>query len=466
MSSPALHLGHVSGSLDDAIQAMHDHLRESVLPKPVENKSFRVQYLVPADQGFYKPFDEASTLKCVDIAHAIGAELFLLDAYWWDFTCDWFPSKNRFPAGIEPVIDSVRQKGMLFGLYVEAEGGRGNIKESQIYKQHPEWFGPKDVLNLTIPAAAEWMESEICRLIETYQLDLYRIDYNPCFTYHGSSTVRHGFTENNYWRYYEVLFEIYERLIRKYPNVVFQQCAAGGARNDLGIVSRFHESNVTDGLSIPRELQAYCGLTLGLPPDILIMLHGADGGFGYDKPQNLDTVLRLTFALTTPQIFIASTAPSLEELHPERLERFQHYSRIYKEFIRPILPTCRMFHHHPVNATDGVDSGPRFAVEFADPQRTKGWAVIIRMRNGKGDTFVPWYFSKPVRDETGMDELYADDTYHFRPRGLSPDKMYRITFDSWNASVELSGFHLLQQGLNILLENIGMSELILFESIS
>jgi alpha-galactosidase len=464
VATPAVHLGHTSGSLDTAVQAMHDHLRLSVLPQRPADRFGLIQYLVPADQGYYKPFDEASAMECAQVAAAVDGELFILDAYWWDVTCDWVPSASRFPRGLEPLIEYVRGLGLRFGLYVEAEGGRGNIGESQIAREHPDWFGPRNILDLTIPAAASWMEAEICRLIERYQLDLYRLDYNPGFTHDGPATLRHGIPESNYWRYYEAFYDLYERLAGRYPDLILQQCAAGGARNDLGTASRFHETYLTDGLSLPRELQVYSGLSLALPPEVFVILHGADGGIGMGKPQNLDTVLRLTFSLSTPQIFVGSVAPSVAALSPQRRERFLHYARIYKEFIRPLLATCRVFHHAPVGPQSGVESGPWFAMEYATPERTRGWATIARLRNGPGDRYVYKYPNQGL-DPGPAAAPYAGDTFVLKPRGLDPGMTYRVTFDSLDAAVAVSGWDLLREGVPVRLENAGMSELLLFEAV-
>lgn len=255
------------------------------------------------------------------------------------------------------------------------------------------------------------------------RLDLLRIDYNPYFTFDGSVTERAGITENNYWRYYEVFYDLYERLARDYPGLILQQCAAGGARNDLGTVSRFHETDLTDGLSIPRELQVYSGLTAGLPPEILLILHGADGGWGTGKPQNLDTILRMTYAASTPGIFAGMVGASVEELSPHRKSRFLHYRQIYVEFIRPLLPTCKVFHHEPVNAQGGVESSPWFVLEYAAPDRSWGWALVVRMRNGPGDLFVHHYSNAEVVDDTRLPEreaVYDGVTYVFQPRGAGP----------------------------------------------
>jgi hypothetical protein len=438
IQSPAVHLGHVSGDLDDAVQAMHDHLRRFVLPTRPLNRSHLIQYLVPADQGYYTPFDEASALKCVEVAAAIGAELFILDYGWWDITGDWVPSAKRFPRGLAPLIDAVHPKGMLFGLYVRTEGDSGDIVNSKMGRAHPDWIGPSSTIKLQIPEAAQWVESEICRMVEQFHLDLYRLDYNPSFKF--ETTPREGLTENDCWRYYEAFYSIYERIHQKYPNLILQQAAAGGARNDLGTVSRFHEPYLTDGLWLPRELQIYSGLTLGLPPENFVILHLASGGVGTGLPQVLDTILRMSFATSTPQIFVGIVAPSVETLMPQRRERFLHYGRIYREFIRPLLPTCKVYHHEPINARGGVSSSGWFAMEYASPDQTKGWALVVRT----GDT--------------------RSDTYQFQPRGLDLSKSYRVTWDSRRASAHVAGDRLVLNGLPIRLEDVASSELLLFEA--
>ncbi|MBI2433068.1 MAG: alpha-galactosidase, partial [Candidatus Hydrogenedentes bacterium] len=122
--TPEVHLGHLSGDLDMAVQAMHTHVRRSVLPPHPRGTEGLIQFAVPGDQGYYAPFNLDSAKKSADVAAAIGAELFILDAYWWDVTGDWQPSAARFPDGLEPLVKYVREKGLRFGLYLEAEGGR------------------------------------------------------------------------------------------------------------------------------------------------------------------------------------------------------------------------------------------------------------------------------------------------------------------------------------------------------
>lgn len=448
--TPAVHLGHVEGDLDAAVQAMHGHLRRSVLPTRKAERACLVQYSATGDQGYLADrvgdtagMNEANILRNIDLAAAVGAEVFIVDAGWWDTPGDWVPSPGRFPRGLEPIVAYAHEKGLLFGLYVEIERVNAwnvgaDIGHSKVAREHPDWVGPKAILDLTKPEVAAYVESELTRIIDRYKLDLYRLDFNPMGTKEGPFTDRHGFKENNYWRYYEAFYALFERLQAKYPDLILQQCAAGGARNDLGTAGRFHETYLTDGLSMPRVLQNYSGQSLALPPEVFVVGFG-EGTHGVNGSGHQDTQLRNTFTLSTPWMLLG-VAPTLEELTPRRRDRYLHYVHLYKTFIRPILPTCRMYHHAPVSSTGGVTTGGWFATEYAAPDRGKGWATIVRI--GASDS----------------------DTYRFKPRGLDVGKTYQVTFDSRGETATLGGVELIRDGCPVRLEPVMSSELLLFEA--
>ena len=444
VTTPAMHLGYVEGELDDAVQAMHDHIRGFVMPPRDPKRAYLIQYAVPGDQGYIakkagdlEGMNESNILKQVDLAAALGAELFIVDAGWWDVYGDWTASPKRFPHGLAPIADYIHKKGMLFGLYNEVTGGRGDWTYSNMYKQHPDWFlWPYALVDLTNPAAVEFVERQSEEMIERYKVDLFRLDYNPGFDGEMGQKARDGFEENLYWRYYEASYRMFERLKAKYPQVIFQQAAAGGGRNDLGFTSRFDEEYTTDGLDMPPVLQDYSGQTLGLPPEILVSAFGIP-----EHSQNrghLDTHLRLSFSLGTP--WLAPVAPTLDDLNPQIRAQYLRYANLYKSFIRPLLATCLVYHHAPVNSRDGVDENPWFAMEFAAPDRTRGWATIVRLNQSDSDV------------------------YQFRPRGLDPGKTYEVTLDNKNTTLVIDGLHLIQDGLPVRLESVESSELLLFRA--
>ncbi len=456
VTTPTVHLGYVKGDFDAAVQAMHDHIRKSVSPPSRAERCHRIEYLMPGDSplGFYlfDKFTAANIIKCVDVAAAIGVELFIVDAGWWDGDKqgDWTPSATRFPHGLEEVSNYVHQKGMHIGLYYEAERAYG--KNSRVAKEHPDWIMPQYVLNMANPETAAWVESESTNLIERYKLDLFRVDYNPEFTFEGPSTYYHSpwatvgaedfrrlyetFEENSYWRYYEHTYGMYERLLKRFPDLILQQAAAGGARSDLGMALRFHEQFPTDWGALPHSLQTLSGMSAALPPETLVIPYS----IGDKNDTDLVTRLRATFTLGTPQIFTGVLAPSTEELKKELADSYRRYVNMYKTFIRPVLPTCKVYHHAPVNATGGVESGDWFAMEFGSPDGRKGWATIIRLSNS------------------------ASESYLFKPKGLDGGRKYRVTFDNTGKSVGYEGSRLMREGIAVHLKPECASELLSWQA--
>ena len=382
-------------------------------------------------------------MRNVDIAASIGTELFIMDAGWWDKQGDWEPSKSRFPRGLDPIVEYVHGKGMLFGLYGEIEKAGAT---SRIATEHPdwiEWHKPYPVLNLSRPEVAAYMEKALGTMIEGFRLDLFRLDFNTPsdVPFEGVSNMRGGLEENNFARYYNQFNSIFDSIHKKYPSVILQQAACGGGRNDFETAGRFHEQYLTDGLRVPYVVQNFCGQTLALPPEVMIIAIGADGGGGTGNSEDFETYLRVTFTLSTPWIFFGMTAPDLNSFDPDRLASFQRYAALYKDFIRPLWPDCLVFHHSPVSAYGGVESGSTFAEEFASPDRKKGWCTLIKIQDDPEPLFT------------------------FRPRGIDPSATYNVTLDNERCTVRMEGLRFRQEGLTMRLEGLGASEMVLYEAI-
>ena len=77
VQTPAVHLGHLKGDFDAAVQEMHEHVRRSVISKRPSERSHRIQYIANNDTGINvyigKNFNESNLRKCIDVAAAVGA---------------------------------------------------------------------------------------------------------------------------------------------------------------------------------------------------------------------------------------------------------------------------------------------------------------------------------------------------------------------------------------------------------
>jgi alpha-galactosidase len=457
IGTPEVHLGCLKGGFDTVVQAMHDHIRRSVLHSRDPQRAHLIQYLFPEDQPLTvyhgADYNEVTVKECIDVAAAAGVEVFIVDGPTWCKTYgDWLePDRKRFPNGLGPLREYAHQKGLLFGLYFELEGGRkgycsnegqgvciANWKESEVFKHHPEWFvQPNYQLNLAIPEAAAYFKGLLRQVVEHYKLDLYRHDFNTPLQGDGLNTVRDGFTESNYWRHYEAFYDAFREIRQVHPQLILQQASAGGLRLDLRTCSAFDEQYTCDRVTSPWVYQMSSGISVYLPPEVLVTPNGMAG---HNQPDFL-TVLRATYFLgNTPFIFNGMLPKSMEEFPAKLQKQFQRYTTMYKTFVRPMLPNCKVWHHAPVNAEGGIKTGDWFAMEFGSPDQKRGWATIIRLANA------------------------SHGEYSLCLKGVASTWNYNVTSDNAGASSGFSGSELRRKGLPIRLRAGQNSEVLLYEA--
>jgi alpha-galactosidase len=278
------------------------------------------------------------------------------------------------------------------------------------------------------------MEEQLVDVISRYKLDLYRIDYNT-HIFDGGNRVKDGFVENTLWRHAEAIWGIFDRLRKRFPNTIFENCASGGGRLDLGMLRYFQITEISDWMRAPRSLKILNGLSLSLPPEICLRT------FGTEVPEHylygdLDYQIR---SCLFGQPILRGIAPTIEEIGEPRRARIGHALDLYKQFIRPILPDAKVYHHTPILPL--YAASPWCVLEYAAPDRRREVAGIFRL--------------------TAPDA----SAYRYRPRGLRPGGRYRVTFDNTGESFEVSGLELQRDGIEIRLESPLTSEILLVEEI-
>jgi len=447
VETPAVHLALFQADTDAIVQAIHDHVRHVVMPAQIPGRHVEVE---ANHRGYLCDRENvADILKDVDVAAAVGAEMYVIDAgwygnepnQWWNNTGDWHDGPWMTEGGgLKAVADHAHARGMTFGLWVEIEAVGAN---STLKQEHPDWLLTRDgepianarALDLTNTAVAQFVESEIDRLIRAYDLDMYRIDHNHCLHPAGNRQYA-GFTEDLTWRYYDTFYAVFDCLRAKYPSLVFQNCAGGGGRLDWGTLSRFHNTELSDWMRLPRGLRILNGVTMSLPPEILLRT------FGTEVPEHvlegdLDTQLRLCFS----RIIFRGIAPSLEELTPYLKDRITHYLDIYKGHIRPIMEAgARVFHHTPFQPI--FAPAPWCVLEYAHPDGSAAVIALYRTSAGGADEFL------------------------LKPHGLNPAATYAITSDNSGHTIELPGYELATRGVPVRLETALTSELVLYQRVA
>ena len=441
-TTPVVYIGLVQGGLDDAVNQMHDHIRKSVLNLPEAKSS---THLINCGMGAEHTMNVADTKAFIDQFALMGGEVFTIDAGWEcppDKQVEWgsyngrnIPDPDRYPNGIKELRDYAHSKGLKFGLWVDIE----NVGEKcNIYAEHPKWrsvnvFGERsnNFLDMSNPEVSKWAEGELARIIEEYELDLLRVDHNIDYTeYFGMRDTGYDINECICIKHNEAVYKMYEGLKKRFPNVIFENCAGGGGRTDLGMMKSFNHTWVSDWQKMPRSIEITNGMTMALPPERVDRLFA---GMGCHTIGSLDAHLRNTML---GHISLNVISPANARINDGAIAFIKHSTDIYKTFIRTILSNCKTYHHTPdLNGKD-------FSVlEISAPDKSKGAITVITL--------------------CGTNERRIMVT----PRGIDPAKEYRVTLDNEGFTYTIPGEKLRRNGIAVDINSSLSSELILYEAI-
>lgn len=442
-ATPSVHMGRINGSDDEIIQQMHDHIRRSVFTLPEATRAVPGGTLI-ASVGPEDDVTPALLYRMADQAAEAGVEDLTVDAGWYcppgthlkewrPRVGDWYPDPTLYPEKLKEISDYAHSKGLLFGLWIDPER-MGTASAAR--KAHPEWIArpygdyPSDRIDLTIPEAAAWVENELCRIFEEYSVDLFRLDNNvSSFEIHSPSPDG----EDTALRYYAAVYGMYERLRRKYPHIIFENCAGGGGRTDLGMVRLFSHTWVSDHQAAPRGMAITNGMTMVLPPERVDRLFA-----GMDSWREGEFTLCLRNGLFGKPTMNLLSRGDLS-VNPIQMEAVKHALDLFKTRIRPWAPTGKIWHHTP--ECFGTSPSGNLILERSAADRSEG---------------ILGYFALSGTAQTEATVFL---------KGIDRTKIYEVTFDNSGETLCLSGYQLAQHGLNLRVPSPMSSELILYRAI-
>ncbi len=193
---------------------------------------------------------------------------------WAEWVGDWRINTKTHPDGnLKKVSDAAHKAGMRFLLWFEPE--RATIN-APIVKQHPEFFhrtrnNPSDhcfLLDLGNPDALKWAVDEVSRNIRESGIDIYRQDFNcnPLPIWRDTDAEdRKGVSEI---KHINGLYAFWDALHQRFPNLLFENCASGGTRMDIEMMSRAQSYCRDDAHMFPNCDELTQNITLNSTPYI------------------------------------------------------------------------------------------------------------------------------------------------------------------------------------------------------
>ena len=204
-------------------------------------------------------FNQGSLADVMKEAKKLGVDMFLLDDGWFANKYprnndkaglgDWEPNHSKLPDGIKGLTNAADEAGVKFGIWIEPE--MVNPK-SELFEKHPDWvimqpgrdtyyYRNQLVLDLANPKVQDNVFSVIDNILkENPGVAYFKWDCNSPITNIHSPYLQEN-QENLYIEYVRGLYNVLQRIAKKYPEVPMMLCSGGGARCDYEALKYFTE---------------------------------------------------------------------------------------------------------------------------------------------------------------------------------------------------------------------------------
>lgn len=202
---------------------------------------------------------EAKLLPLIDAAAAVGCEYFCIDAGWYDDTAgwwasvgDWVPSTRRFPRGIGFVLDRVRDRGLVPGLWLEPEAvgttsaaaaalpDRAFLQRAGVrIRERDRYF-----LDLRSPDARAHLDQVVDRLVADLGIGYLKLDHNVTpgtGTDLDAESVGQGLLEHN-----RALVGWLAAVLDRHPDLILENCGSGALRSDFAMLGTLQLQSTSD----------------------------------------------------------------------------------------------------------------------------------------------------------------------------------------------------------------------------
>ena len=288
---------------------------------------------------------------------------------WSNLVGNWSVNKEEHPGDLVDVSEEISKAGMGFMFWLEPERVKTNVA---LFEEHPDWClsipdqmseHGDHILNYGHPEAWQYVFDLLSGYIEKLDLKCYRQDFNIEMTpfFEGCDEEnRIGITQI---KHIMGMYELWDRLLERYPDLIIDNCASGGRRIDIETLKRSIPLFRTDYLcnydANPDVNQAHSTNLFAYLPSVGCTTH-----------RKADTYsARSSYSTSWAGSFYGNTFQSMSE------EDFAWARKTVNEYKRIRRYFSRDFYNH---GSSVFDPASWTIWQFYDPETEKGILMLFR----------------------------------------------------------------------------------------
>lgn len=243
-------------------------------------KKARRPILVNNWEATYFKFDDNKLVNIARDAADLGIEMLVMDDGWFghrddDLTSlgDWFVNETKIKGGLNNLVKQVNDLGIKFGIWFEPEMVS---EDSELYRKHPDWCLHVEgrplsrarhqlVLDFSRQDVRDYIFNRLKEILESANIEYVKWDMNRNVTEAGSSLLSADRQKEVFHRYILGVYDMLEKLVTTFPDILLEGCSGGGGRFDPGMLYYSPQIWTSDDTDAIERLKIQCGTSLVYP---------------------------------------------------------------------------------------------------------------------------------------------------------------------------------------------------------
>ena len=276
--APEVVMTYSGNGLGKMTRTLHDLYRTHLIRSSYKDKERPI--LINNWEATYFDFDSDKLLAIARQAKESGIEMLVMDDGWFgernddnSSLGDWFVNENKLKGGLKKLVDDVNALGMKFGIWMEPEM---ISPKSKLFDEHPDWAiqipgripcrsRNQFVLDLTRKEVRDYIYGRIKDILNSANIEYVKWDMNRQLSDLGSAGLSADGQGELSHRYMLAVYELQERLITDFPDLLLENCSGGGARFDAGMLYYSPQIWCSDDTDAIERLKIQEGTALIFP---------------------------------------------------------------------------------------------------------------------------------------------------------------------------------------------------------
>ena len=236
--------------------------------------------LVNSWEASYFNFNAESLLSLGRSARDLGIEMLVLDDGWFgkrndDSTSlgDWICNEEKLGCSLQELSERIHALDLKFGLWVEPEMVS---MDSDLYRRHPDWaLADPDrnpavsrhqlVLDMGREDVRDYLFETLGKILKDVRIEYVKWDFNRSVVNCYSRVLPEDRQGEAAHRFMLGTYDLLERLVTAFPEVMIEGCSGGGGRFDAGMLYYCPQIWCSDNTDAIERLEIQRGTSYGYP---------------------------------------------------------------------------------------------------------------------------------------------------------------------------------------------------------